>query len=484
MVLDRIFVSIKIGDNLPYLDGMMIDYFDEIETGVDFYKALTPDCSQKFRFVQIDRRLKPKIIEMLPALGYSKILDPTGSPILDPVAYRVRGGILPIATLAGMEKKSETELRDQTLPYAPINGLSLNENNLKSAALYAVQTAIPDKASISDGPCSVGAGGAGTNYLTWALFGSDVVDLTGGKAIVATQCAATAETAQCLINKALGGGSITMTSGVNPAGNFGGGWLSTYNVATNAMSWFKLTCSSAGAGAKINLSKLNLKYIGANPSGFIMGIELLTATTNITSNLADCLFNANGSRIVCYRPNNANCVTKMFNCVAANGVGSATTYACGTLFNLIHSSSVFENLTMYGFTGGDSAHTNGFWNWTNSTIAAKNIACFGNAYDYTYDAAGTSGLGNAVASKCASSDNSGSEAGLRSLTAATEFTSLDITSANFLKLKPGVLSAGGVAPSIAANTYGIRGNVRPHGGVYAIGADEYRPMAFVPAGIF
>lgn len=56
---------------------------------------------------------------------------------------------------------------------------------------------------------------------------------------------------------------------------------------------------------------------------------------------------------------------------------------------------------------------------------------------------------------------------------ASQVVSIDFSNSNYLKLTEGTdLNFTGTAPQIPENTYGIRGNVRPHSGLYSIGADE------------
>jgi len=162
--------------------------------------------------------------------------------------------------------------------------------------------------------------------------------------------------------------------------------------------------------------------------------------------------------------NAANCVAKIYNCVGCNGKIETSGYLASFWINNCHNSSVIENCTAYNTITNSTGKGCGLLNTNNIDFTAKNIASFANTYDYAYGATPTAGLGSTNASKCASSDTTGSEAALRSLTAATEFVSLDIASADFLKVATGAtqLKNGGVAPSIAANTTGIRGNVRPH----------------------
>jgi hypothetical protein len=50
---------------------------------------------------------------------------------------------------------------------------------------------------------------------------------------------------------------------------------------------------------------------------------------------------------------------------------------------------------------------------------------------------------------------------------------LNIADNDFLNADPAeTLADAGTAPGIAANTYGIRGNARPHGALYSVGSDE------------
>jgi hypothetical protein len=303
------------------------------------------------------------------------------------------------------------------------------------------------------------------NYATWALFAADIAaTLTGD--LTGAQQTATTESASSSFATALAGHTLTLTSAVNPLGNFGAGYQST----RPAGAWyaFSFACSSASAGAKIILSKLNLKALGADSgNGYI---RLANTSANIISTVRDCVLDCNGFQNYLIKPYHIANIANIFNCVFITTGGGV-----GFVPITVAASSILEHCTTYG---SPHATYGGFCNYANAAVTVNDIGSFrtGGGKDFTYGSGGSGGLGNAVASKCASSDTTGSEAGLRSLVAADQFQSLTLADGDpFLRLKAGsALLGAGVAPSIAANTYGIRGNVRPHGGLYSIGADEWR----------
>lgn len=311
--------------------------------------------------------------------------------------------------------------------------------------------------SISAGTCTIGAGGDAPNYLTWAAFKADLAaTLTGD--LTATQVADTTETDPSAFTTALAGYTLRLTSDTNPLGNFTAGRISTYTSSTAGA--LKFTCTSASSGAKIILNNLNYKMGGTGVTVY----TFLSNTTNITHQVYDCLVNGGGRRLIGLQANAANCVVQVYNYVAANSTSaSAAAHTVGLLLSSCHSSSIIENCSFHNFTQTSTGYGVGLWNYINSTCVIKNIASFSNEKDYAYGTGATGGLGSATASKCASSDATGSEVALQSLVAADEFESLDIASADFLKLKStATMKNIGTTPSIGANTYGIRGGVRPH----------------------
>lgn len=485
MSLDRVALIFKVGDQVTagasYLglkDGMPICYIDEAEWGLSLDDILSSNMYRVFSCVQVNRKLLPKIKTWLSPVGVSILTGMDGGQIIKPAEYAERPVVLPFADLEKATGITDLEMklrsRDDVVPL--INGTLIGEEAFRDAKLFMSEKPIEDLNAISSGSYTVGAS---QNYATWALFGADLTTLVGN--LTGTQKTAITETAICNINIALAGYALTLTSDTNPLGNFGAGWLITANMALIQYGVFEIACSSAVAGGKINISKLNVKKGTGAITTYGCLLDMLTATSNISYNISDSIFNGNGLDLINVRSYAGNPVTpiNIFNCVSVNAVGGASGYGVGFVF-ASPTSLVMENCTAYGNTGATAAKTGGMWNYSNSALTFKNNASFGNTKDYTYATTSALGLGGTTASKCASSDSSGSEAGLRSLTAANQFQSLTLADGDpFLKLKVGsALLGAGAAPGIAANTYGIRGNKRPHGALYSIGADEWKVKGF------
>lgn len=324
---------------------------------------------------------------------------------------------------------------------------------------------------MTSGSYTVGSGG---DYANWAAAAAATENLTGN--LTFTQISDVTDNTALAFNVALGGYTLTLTSNKRHNGNFGGGWKTTLSMNLSSSTAIMITNSSTSAGAKFNVNNLNLLYTGTVTS-FGLLLDFASATTNITNTVNDCIANANSKPVSPFRSSNDNNVLKIYNCVSANGGGTGTQYAFGFNFNGIHSSSVLENSTAYGFTKPSTGNAAGVLNYKNQAMIYKNVASFGNTTSFQ-NASFTGGIGsNVTATKCASSDTYGSEAGLRSLADTAQFQSVTITDGDlFLKIKStGVLDDGGVAPSIAANTTGIRGTARPHDvNKYSIGADEFK----------
>jgi hypothetical protein len=477
--LNRIFVPIKVGTNGAYEDSMILGYIAEKDWGLPFEKIVAPGSlgSKVYRYAQIDPALLPKVIALQAPVGFLKTLGPLGEPLPDPDTHKIIGGAIPLADVADYCKVSVDDLRKQDAGQEPINLVGVDL--LKDIRTITPEGKIVDLATFSIGNKNYGTGG---DYATRQLAIADwaATGLTGASSI--TMISAVTETAQSVLNIPLAGFALSILSSVDPLGNFGAGWLSTESMALMQAGALHITCSSASAGASINISKLNQKMTGAI-TYWVCGINLLSATTNITNIINNCLCNANGLPILSYRGGGgASNIVKMFNCVAANGYGSGTLVYLGGIVLSSSASSIIENCSVYNFTKG-TAWCSGFNNYNNVAMTIKNLACFGNAGgDFTYGVTPTAGFGSGVASKCASSDTTGSEAGLRSLVAANEFRSTTLADGDpFLRVKlGGQLANGGVAPGIAANTAGNRGNTRGRGSPasYSIGADEFNVAPF------
>jgi hypothetical protein len=444
MALDRVFLSVKIGDNGQYLDGMPIDIHDELNQKEPIERTLSPWVKRCYRFIQIDRRMLPKIQELLPPVGYSKVLGPDGRPLKDPEKFRVRGGILPFADLATFTGKTVTELRDQNTSKDIINGLLMPETIFKSSQTFSPEGKILDKGSISAGSYTLGTA---KDYTTIALFFADIAaTLTG--ALTGTIQTALTETAITSLAIALAGYGFTLTSDTEHYGDFTAGNLISLNQGHDVVdgNLILINCTSASPGATLNLSKLNIKLTGAM-RGWGNTLVDVSDTANITRNWNDILINANTKQysnfVIVY-----SSPFRGFNLVGVNSANAG-------LFIIMVSSTdaIIENCTFWN-------NLSGIQNYDYAAYAITNIASLGNTasyLEYTYNK-----IADYNHHACASSDGIG-DVGLINLVTADEFESLDITQSNFLKaVVGGTLDSNGVAPSIAANTYGIRGSLRPH----------------------
>jgi hypothetical protein len=483
---DMMALLLGVGDNWPSKGhGMVCSYIHDAEWEVPLHKIVTRKHVPSHAFLLVNPKIKPFIQKHLrPIYKYSPLYDALGTRIRSIVAgtemfidYDELGKALGLPNL-GEEIKQP---RDHVMV---LDGSNLGTDIFRFYQVDGIPAnLVYDRYAFAGGNTTIGTG---QPYATFNAFATDVNNLTSsGQAMLQT---AVTETAQSSITKALGGYSLTLTSSLDPKGNFGSVAtnLISMNFNTDTQSLFNVTFTSAGAGATVNVNKLSVKHIAANPTTYQHIYVDQTATTNVTTNISDCLFNCNSHRIICVRPNNANCVHKVYNCIMANGTGGATVYAAGIFFSLAHANCVFENCTCYKFTG-NTVYTAGFSNYGNIAVHLTNILCLENSFDYTYGATGISGMGNGVSSKCASSDTSGSEAGLRSIVTANEVLSTDITLTRFMRMKyGGVCYNGGAAPSLAGNTIGVRSNARPWAtSTYSVGADEFSGYSKgVPAGIF
>lgn len=317
--------------------------------------------------------------------------------------------------------------------------------------------------AVTAGNYTVGSGG---DYSNWAAAIADTDGLTGN--LTFTQISDVTDNTAFTINIALNGYTLKLTSNKRHYGNFSGGWKTTLSMNRTSNYCIGITSTSKSAGAKIIIDGLNFDYTGTI-TNYAGTINLLSNTTAITHIISNSLFSSAGLNIQHIRTGAAKSVLNAHNVVAANS-------RHGIILVTVHTSTLIENCTFYGMQSAEEGKSSGIANYANAYVTIRNIAAFGNSRDFTYSSSYTSGMGNALNYKCASSDGSGSEAGLINLTTADQFQSLDIADGDlFLKLKStSVLINGGVVPSLDGNTEGIRGTPRPHDtDKYSIGADEF-----------
>ena len=305
--------------------------------------------------------------------------------------------------------------------------------------------------AITAGFYTVGSGG---NYSTWATAWADIGSTLTGD-LTLTQISDTTESGGTNKNIAYAGYKLTITSNNPHLGNFNNGWKINVTYAGAAHLWTLNTSSSSSASTELEISNLYFRKVGAPANNVVWAFIVLYTQTNISNNIHNIIMDGLGHYCsgIAYA-NGTSSNQKCYNCIVTNiPSGLNNGYGFSSL-----AGGIFENCTVY-------VSRIGFWNYGNSVaFVLKNVVALGQTVaSFAYGTGATLGLGNSTASKCASSDITGSEASLRSLTAANEFESLTLTDATFLKVKStGQLANGGTTATITGNTTGIRGNARPH----------------------
>lgn len=466
MALDRLFVVFKVGDQETAADkehyglrhGDIVDYIDEEDWGVAIEDILSDNMRRVFIIVEVDRSYKNTFF------GLSRYQRNSGRPINEQMSddYKPRIGWLEISEFGndiGYPDLEADALDPSTLvPIIDMRGQNpLTRINTGPHPLRSVRS-VRDVNSVSSGSYTVGSGG---NYATMAEAFADIGSPLSGN-LTFTLTSDVTETASSACSADLNGNTFTITSDTDHEGDFDEGNIMTLN-AGNGITWFNFTPTSTSGGAKIILSKINAKLITSTTSN--SGLVQSPNNANVVIDMYSCIFNCGEYSLCGLRADGAAGIRTLHNCIFT---GCKGTNVAGILLIASSASDTYENITFYN-------NTMGIWNYSNVAFTARNLASFNMADDcYSYGLAKSDGLGNATADKCASSDGTGSEAGLRSLTTTDQFQSLTISNADFLKpSEGGVLDNSGSTVSVTLNTQGIGGNVRPHSSVYSIGAHEY-----------
>jgi hypothetical protein len=466
--LNRVAAIFKVGDNSPYMDGNLICYIDEAEWGLPLEKIISAFTTRVFCCMIVDRKFLKIKEKALAQIYDSELLDADGmrigklvhnSSIKTDFKYLEARLVQP-----GLEDKLRSKVDNTGL----IDGTALSETDFTDPRDDKHVNPIPDLNAVTSGSYTVGAGG---NYATWALAFADIGTMTGD--LTFTQISATTETANATksVNFGAGNYTLTLTSNNPPLGNPSGGWVSSWNAAVNCV-----TINGSVNPGIIRISHMNFKRLVEPASSSVMLYFGNSAIAGTVSYVNDIILNVNNVIFTAGRYTfgaylqDVDVIHNWFNALLVNNNSNTASGVAigGGLYGI---NSVFENISVYNASGS----AKGFlFSSTNASIK-KNLAVFTLGTCFT-------NVGEGTFSKCASSDTTGSEEGLKSLVAATEFESLDSASTLFLKAKMGsTLGNGGTATSITANTYGIRGNQRPRGAKYSIGADELqgRGMASV-----
>lgn len=295
--------------------------------------------------------------------------------------------------------------------------------------------------------------GIGGSFATLATCLDDLGDTLTG-AVNHIQISSTIETGIALITESLDGNAYAITSDNPHYGDPTAGYTVTGNVG--GASIIELAMEGPGNVVVEHLHLIKGTQDGGWVSIFVRNVD---AACSIT--VRNNLLNGDDRATFGILLSDATPVISIYNNVIwDHGDGLKTSAANAN--NLIENNIAASCTKNYDLNGQSGA-------WTNNagvTDITSNFLNMGSA----------TGNNNASDDATAGDGNwsSGSNNQIN-ITLANEFVSTTDTDADFFKAKnDGVCWDGGTAPTIAADTLGIRGNRRPGlDGLYSIGADEF-----------
>ena len=421
MAFDYGLVFVKVGDKLSdrgIKDGMIADVID--------LNVYNPTISDWTKTVYSCLKVSQKKIRELQSFDFSKLPEDK---------FQARSYV----DLKDVEiKKNEVDLVKNWTgvnPVEPLDCRDIEEDIFKDITKYNFdREAILDFNAVSTGSYTYGPAG-GSSYATRALAYADIANLTGNLTFTSTGTVSESTTS-----------TITENIGAHTFTDDGADFLSDMSTSYNSIA-----INASGTGTII-IKNQNMTCTGTASTKVMIWIGSTTPT--MTIEIYDSSFVGHNTTIdYGISANNTNATYNIYNNVITN-------FLIGVYLLGVDNKCKIENIS--------------FDNNTYALRAFNRTANIKNCVTINSITAGYLNTGSLTTfSKCASEDATGSEAGLRSITPANEFISLDDTDPDYLVVKAGgVCDDGGTAPSIAANTSGIYGNPRPHGILYSIGASE------------
>jgi hypothetical protein len=310
--------------------------------------------------------------------------------------------------------------------------------------------------------------GPGETYETWAAAiaacndGADACDMTGNLEL--RQTGNTVEPGAPYLSYYLHGFTLTFTSDDPPEGDPLAGNISVAADPSDS----PVLIEANGTGTLI------ISYLNVHVSGVYWPAISALVYDSVNVQAHDIIADGTGSSGIA-DDCGINITTRdgdidAWNIKAMNwfetGAWIYSAYSIGSLR--------MENCTFIG---------NGKYGWDNqagdfsSGGIVRNCVCSDNGVAdwFNHDKGGMAGYDNASEDATAADANwdAGGSGNITAIVPADEFVSLDHLNADYAKLKStGSLANNGSAVLIAGNTTGERGNVRPHGALYSIGADE------------
>jgi hypothetical protein len=459
---DKIYMILQRGDsvlaqgkhpNLRLWDGM-VGYLDpqEWDSGVTFSDHwLGETC-----VVELPRTWKTLLLDA--TKPYTSILGNIDSPVINDTTRRTRGYV-DIAALAPMIpgiSDFSTKYYQRKAKLSVIDGSALPQSILldTKGVDFTKRPLRADVGVITSGSYTVGPGG-GDDYPrfggvggAWAALGG----LTGSLGF--TNTGAIIENAAAIGTVNLNGFLLDNTSDTPHNGDPTGGHLISVNFDNHC---FRPEFQGPGTFRMHDLSIRRTANTTANYSQIIV----LNVVTAYDGYFYDLLLDGNGKLSRGITLADSTPLAYVYNNVIwdMNLSGIATNPGNGN--------NVYENNTVYSCAGnGYDPFAGGAGTWDSN-------AGYDNGNDFANTAAAT-GRNNLDTDGTAADGNWNVGANNQiNKTAANNVRSTDDTSSLFLKVKTGdVAHNGGAAVGIGENTTGIRGNARPTGAVYSIGADQ------------
>jgi len=305
--------------------------------------------------------------------------------------------------------------------------------------------------------------GVGGDHVTWGAASGYLTaqsPLTNDYEFI--QISDVTETSIAIYTVDLNGHSVLMRSAVPHNGDPTAGYK-CFNSVTGV---YCIALIQSGAG-HIEIKDLNIQF--NNVAGFPYGIALQASTTGTFYVHDNIVFSqtAIGIGILAVFD-----ILPLERSILFNNVTDGWAYGCYPIMRL-DNGPIVENCTFLNSASG------GLRLWTTATGTGFVRNC---VFDNINEAAAgsqarVSGYNNASVNADALDANwaPGSSGNNINITLLNEFVSVTPTNANYGKVRDdggGVCFNGGIAPTIIANTYGIRLDTRPHGIEISIGADE------------
>lgn len=438
-------------EHLGLKDGMLVDYFG----GKSGYNPTLSDHMKKvFCIVKLPGSWENDIIAGLSS-NYPDDVEAVGYEKPHPAFYRRATKLVTfneIGAALGIGKLDE-DLRSSKVVDI-IDGTSLSKDILKSSD--NLNPAALDLNLITAGSYTVGSDVLDV-YPTLATATGDFGNFTGDLDL--TQTSIITEITRSLMAGNLNGHKLTITSDNPDYGDPTAGHIISFNI-DGPFHGFNLQMEGPGT---IELKNLYMKRIREGRENY----SLITAqliTTGFDLSVHDILMDGAGYKGCGFNTSSAEPSIHMYNMKVWDFPYEGNIY--GIRFFYHNAGDKVENCTVRGCYRGI------FMN--NIPITIENCVSIDNGTDFV-DIGSATGNNNASSDATAANGNWDEGANNQpNITPAIEFVTEDDTHPDFLKLTAdGVCHDGGTAPSIAGNTAGIRGNARPHGADYSIGADEF-----------